>query len=183
MVEGIDIMADRDSSKELLDLWRKLIEAGTEVWAKAAEQSSGPDQPAPSASNATTSWRPFLDQQMTAWSQMQGQGPVNDGVLAFWKKSLDDWIAASSKAEAGTAEEGTSKATSELLGQLVGNSRQLMDLQERVERLEDKLVTLKNATERSGANRRSTSKPRPRSRPQGKSARSSRKKREGSDDA
>ncbi len=201
-------MADQTSSEELFALWQKQIQAGTEAWAKAAEQAQGFGQRPPAAPDPTMFWRPVLEQQMAAWAQMQGSGPVSPDVLALWKKFLDDWIETWSKAleqamgtdafaqmlgktldsflnAQGVAKKAAaqaSKASMETLGlpsrdQVTGISRQIMDLEDRIEWLEDKLVTLGETSERSGHNRHATPKKKARSKPKPGAPRATRKRR------
>ena len=79
------------SSQQLLDLWKKQVEEGSQAWLKMLGQ--GPAQPA----DPQAFWRPFMDQGMAAWSKLMTQGPPSADLMAQWKQFLDQWIAAWSK--------------------------------------------------------------------------------------
>ena len=166
-------MPDSAPSEDLFALWRKQMEASTEAWSKAVEQMAGQGQAPMSPPDPTVFWRQFTDQGAANWAGFQTAGPVDPDVLSQWKRFLDDWIAAWSKAleqAMGTeafgealgktldqfltlqgktqeAVQGSSKAALDALGlpskdQIIGLSRQLMDLEDRLEALEDQIGAL-----------------------------------------
>jgi len=85
-------MADT-ASQQLLDLWKRQVEEGTQAWLRMMGQGQAPTMPDPQAF-----WRPFMDQGMAAWSKVmtQGTSPSPD-LMAQWKQFLDQWIAAWSR--------------------------------------------------------------------------------------
>lgn len=86
-------MAD-NTSQQLLDMWKRQVEEGTQAWLRMMGQSA----PAASPMDPQAFWRPFMDQGMAAWSKVmtQGSGPSPD-LMAQWKQFLDQWIAAWSR--------------------------------------------------------------------------------------
>ena len=164
-------MAD-PTSDDLFAVWRKQVEAGTDAWIKSVQEMASQGQ-VPHPPDPTQFWRQFSNLGPMASTPFQGTGPIDPQALAQWKKFLDDWIAAWSRAleqamgtetfaealgktldqfltiqgKARQAVERSSKATIDALGmpsrdQVVGLSRQMMDLEDRLEGLEDKLDAL-----------------------------------------
>ena len=166
-------MAD-PTSDDLFAVWRKQVEAGTDAWIKSVQEMASQGQ-VPHPPDPTQFWRQFSNLGPMASTPFQGTGPIDPQALAQWKKFLDDWIAAWSRAleqamgtetfaealgktldqfltiqgKARQAVERSSKATIDALGmpsrdQVVGLSRQMMDLEDRLEGLEDKLDALRS---------------------------------------
>jgi polyhydroxyalkanoate synthesis regulator phasin len=78
------------ASQQLLDLWKKQMEDGTQAWLKMMGQGPPADPQA--------FWRPFMDPSMAAWSKVLTQGAASADLMAQWKQFVDQWIAAWSKA-------------------------------------------------------------------------------------
>jgi hypothetical protein len=154
-------MAD-PSTEQLINLWKRQIEEGTQAWLKLFGQGQAVDPQA--------FWRPFVDQGIAAWSKVMTQGSPSPDLLAQWKRFLDDWIAAWSKVleqamgtdafaqalgkqlETFLSAGGPGKRAAELsteaslaaLGipsraQVIGLAQQIVQLEEKVEGLEDRL--------------------------------------------
>jgi Poly(R)-hydroxyalkanoic acid synthase subunit (PHA_synth_III_E) len=88
-------MAD-NPSQQLLDMWKRQVEEGTQAWLRMMGPGSGP-APAP-AMDPQAFWRPFMDQGMAAWSKVMTQGTApSPDLMAQWKQFLDQWIAAWSR--------------------------------------------------------------------------------------
>ena len=187
-------MADPTSAPDdLFAMWRKQVEAGTEAWVKAAQEMASRGQ-VPHPPDPTQFWRQFSSFGPQGGSPFPfpfaGTGPIDPEVLAQWKRFLDDWLAAWSRAleqVMGTeafaetlgktldqflsvqarvrqATEHSTKAALESLGlpsreQVVGLSRQMMDLEDRIESLADQLDALGT---RPPAASTTTDPPRPR---------------------
>jgi polyhydroxyalkanoate synthesis regulator phasin len=82
-------MADT-ASQQLLDLWKRQVEEGTQAWLRMIGQVGQ----APTA-DPQAFWRPFMDQGMAAWSKVMTQGTApSPDLMAQWKQFLDQWIAA-----------------------------------------------------------------------------------------
>ena len=86
-------MAD-NPSQQLLDMWKRQLEEGTQAWLRMVGQA----QPPTPAMDPQAFWRPFMDQGMAAWSKVmtQGSAPSPD-LMTQWKQFLDQWIAAWSR--------------------------------------------------------------------------------------
>jgi Poly(R)-hydroxyalkanoic acid synthase subunit (PHA_synth_III_E) len=86
-------MADT-TSQQLLDLWKRQVEEGTQAWLRMMGQAPGSTP----TMDPQAFWRPFMDQGMAAWSKVmtQGSAPSPD-LMAQWKQFLDQWIAAWSR--------------------------------------------------------------------------------------
>jgi hypothetical protein len=86
-------MAD-NPSQQLLDMWKRQVEEGTQAWLRMMGQGQAP---AP-ATDPQAFWRPFMDQGMAAWSKIMTQGTApSPDLMAQWKQFLDQWIAAWSR--------------------------------------------------------------------------------------
>ncbi|MGH7316292.1 MAG: poly(R)-hydroxyalkanoic acid synthase subunit PhaE [Candidatus Rokuibacteriota bacterium] len=82
-------------SQELLDMWKRQVEEGTQAWLRMMGQA--PPAPPPSM-DPQAFWRPFMDQGMAAWSKVMTQGTApSPDLMAQWKQFLDQWIAAWSR--------------------------------------------------------------------------------------
>ena len=162
-------------SQQLLELWKKQIDEGTQAWLKMMGQGQTTDPQA--------FWRPFMDQGMAAWSKVMTQGTPSPDLMAQWKQFLDQWIAAWAKVleqAMGTeafaqamgkqlegflsvagpvkkAAEQHVEATLAGLGmpsrsQVVGLAWQLVQLEEKIDGMEDRLdAILKRVNELAAA--------------------------------
>lgn len=168
-------MADPTSDRDdLFAQWRKQVEAGTDAWIRTVRQmaSQGHVPPPP---DPMQFWRQFSNLGPMNAPPFPGAGPVDPEVLAQWKRFLDDWIGAWSRAlekamgteafaealgktldqfltiqgKARQAAERSGRAAIDAVGlpsreQVVGLSRQMMDLEDRLEALEDKIEDVRN---------------------------------------
>ena len=167
-------MADPTSPDDLFAMWRKQVEAGTAAWVEAARKMASQGH-VPNPPDPTQFWRQFSSFTPPGASPFPfpGTGPIDPELLAQWKRFLDDWLAAWSRAleqvmgteafaealgktldqflsvQAKTREatERSTRAAIETLGlpsreQVIGLSRQMMDLEDRIESLADKLDAL-----------------------------------------
>jgi hypothetical protein len=81
-------------SQQLLDMWKRQVEEGTQAWLRMMGQAQGPTPPM----DPQAFWRPFMDQGMAAWSKVMTQGTApSPDLMAQWKQFLDQWIAAWSR--------------------------------------------------------------------------------------
>ena len=93
-------MAD-NTSQQLLDMWKRQVEEGTQAWLRMMGQAqvptAMPNMPH-MAMDPQAFWRPFMDQGMAAWSKVMTQGTApSPDLMAQWKQFLDQWIAAWSR--------------------------------------------------------------------------------------
>jgi hypothetical protein len=85
-------MADT-ANQQLLDMWKRQVEEGTQAWLRMMGQGQAPTP----AMDPQAFWRPFMDQGMAAWSKLMTQGTPSPDLMGQWKQFLDQWIAAWSK--------------------------------------------------------------------------------------
>jgi hypothetical protein len=86
-------MAD-NPSQQLLDMWKRQVEEGTQAWLRMMGQAQAPTP----AMDPQAFWRPFMDQGMAAWSKVMTQGTApSPDLMTQWKQFLDQWIAAWSR--------------------------------------------------------------------------------------
>jgi hypothetical protein len=90
-------MAD-NPSQQLLDMWKRQVEEGTQAWLRMMGQAQAPTAAPNMAMDPQAFWRPFMDQGMAAWSKVMTQGTApSPDLMAQWKQFLDQWIAAWSR--------------------------------------------------------------------------------------
>ncbi|MGH7402258.1 MAG: poly(R)-hydroxyalkanoic acid synthase subunit PhaE [Candidatus Rokuibacteriota bacterium] len=83
-----------EPSQQLLDMWKRQVEEGTQAWLRMMGQAPTPTP----AMDPQAFWRPFMDQGMAAWSKVMTQGTApSPDLMAQWKQFLDQWIAAWSR--------------------------------------------------------------------------------------
>jgi hypothetical protein len=156
-----------DTSQQLIDLWKKQFEEGAQAWAKLLGQAPTPPPAAPDPAtfwrplteqwvqawarmfaqtplspDAGAQWKQFLDQSIDAWSRALGQAMQSDVFAQLLGRYLDQWLAAYAPARK-TMDQSLDTALQTLnlasRTQLSGLARQVVDLDERVERMEDTL--------------------------------------------
>jgi hypothetical protein len=159
-----------DPTKPLLDLWRKQFEEGTQAWARLLTQAPAAPAPPPDPTafwrplveqwvqawahmfaqtpvtpDVATQWKQFLDQSVEAWSQALGQAMQTDGFAQMLGRYLDQWLAVYSPARKAMDQSlDTALQTMNLASrsQLTAVARQIVELDERVERLEDGIAAI-----------------------------------------
>src|SRR6266851_2988274 len=122
-------MADAASPNQLFELWRKQFEEGAQAWTRLVGQASATPTPDP-----TAFWRPVLDQGVQTWAKLFAQTPTTPDLLTQWKQFLDQWIEAWNLPSRS---------------QLTAVAKQIVELEERIERLEDLIaVALRRLTDK-----------------------------------
>ncbi len=158
-------MTEQSANQKLFDLWKKQIEEGARTWARMTGQPQTID-PAqfwrpfmdqgmaawatlltqgPMTSDLLTQWKQFLDQWIGAWARVLEQAMGTEAFAQALGKYLDQWLSLQAPMKKLTEE--STEATLSALGipsrsQLTGIARQIMDLDDRIEGLEDRLNTL-----------------------------------------
>lgn len=172
-----------DSTQQLFETWKKQLEEGAETWARLLGRApAAPPDPiafwrplveqwaqawapafaqAPVTPDVLGQWKQLLDQSIDAWSRALGQAMNTDAFAQQFGRYLDQWLAAYGPAKKAMDQSlDTALQTLNLASrtQLTAVARQLVDLDERVERLEDsvgavlkRLDELVRALERPGA--------------------------------
>jgi Poly(R)-hydroxyalkanoic acid synthase subunit (PHA_synth_III_E) len=176
------------TTPQLLDIWRRQLELGAEVWTRMIAGT-----PLALDLNPIVYWRPVIDQMVMVWAQVLSQLPLPPDLVAQWKQFVDQWIEAWSRAfglvmgtEAFAQLFGQSldqlmavqapfrkvsatamETTLSVVGlpsrnQVTGVARQLVELEERVERLEDLVQAVLARLEKRGVNGRKEDRRTPR---------------------
>lgn len=157
-------------AQQLFDLWRKQIEEGTQAWARlvspqaaAAPPVSDPmaffrpammagvDQWArlfastPVPPEMMQQWKQFLDQWIEAWSKALGQVMATEPWAEMMGRTLDQWLNALGPVK--KAAQQNIDSVLETLNvasrtQLTNVARQIVELEERVERIEDGIAAV-----------------------------------------
>jgi Poly(R)-hydroxyalkanoic acid synthase subunit (PHA_synth_III_E) len=164
-------MANQQAN-QFFETWRRQLEEGTQAWARLVNQApTPPPDPlafwkpildhglqnwaklftqAPVTPDLLGQWKQFLDQWIEAWSRVLGQAMSTDAFAQLMGRSLDQWLAGQGPLKKSA--EQSLDATLQALNlasrsQLTGVARQIVDLDERVERLEDTLGALRARVE------------------------------------
>jgi hypothetical protein len=171
-------MTETPSSQQLFEVWKRQLEEGAKSWAQLMTQAPAPPpEPAsfwwkpmfeqglaqwarifaqtPVTPDLMTQWKQFLDQSIEAWSKALSQAMSTEAFAQMMGKTLDQWLAA--QAPAKRAAEQSVEAVLQTLhlpsrSQVAGVAKQIAELEERLERLEDALAA---------AGRRADMPPRP----------------------
>ncbi len=163
-------MADSSAtSQQLFDLWRKQFEEGTQAWARLVTQTPPPSSatdPAafwrpvldqglqtwarlmaqtPASPELMGQWKQFLDQWIEAWSRMLGQVMNTDQFAQFLGKTLDQqlgWQAPIKKASEQAIDGALQTLNLASRTQLTNVAKQIVELEERIERVEDGIAAV-----------------------------------------
>jgi hypothetical protein len=115
--------------------WRPVVEQWVQAWARAfAQTPAGPD--------VVAQWKQLLDQSIDAWSRALGQAMNTEAFAQQLGRYLDQWLVAYGPAKKAVDQSlDTALQTMNLASrtQLTAVARQIVELDERVERLEDGL--------------------------------------------
>jgi poly(hydroxyalkanoate) synthase III subunit E len=161
-------MADNSAAaQEVFDLWRKQFEEGTQAWTRLLTQTPLPptdplafwrpvlDQglgtwarlfaQSPASPDFMRQWKQFLDQWIEAWSRVLGQTMNTEAFAQLMGKSLDQFLSVQGPMKKAT-EQSVDAALQTLnlasRSQLTGVARQIVELEERIERIEDGLAAI-----------------------------------------
>jgi hypothetical protein len=155
-----------DSAQQLFALWKKQFDDGAEAWGRLMTQlpSAAPDAlwwkpmfdqwaaawarvfaQAPVGPEVIGQWKQFIDQSIEAWSRAFGQAMSTDAFAQALGRSLDQILAAQSPARKA-ADHSTESALQAFnvpsRAQVTNVAKQIIALEERLERLEDGLADL-----------------------------------------
>jgi hypothetical protein len=156
------------ASQQLFDLWKRQMEEGAQTWSRmmaAAGPTAPPDPTAfwrplmdqgvatwsrimsqgPASPDLIGQWKQFLDQWIEAWSKALGQAMGTEAFAQALGRYLDQWLVSQGPARKA-GEQGMETVLQSLglpsRGQVIGVARQLVELEERLERLEDGMTAL-----------------------------------------
>jgi hypothetical protein len=164
-------MAEEASTQALFDLWKRQVEEGTQAWARLVGQMGQSAQrpfpdplefwrpfmdqgiatwsrlllESPPGPEVLTQWKQFLDHWIQAWGKVLEQAMGTEAFAQALGKLLDQWL--SLQGPLRKASEQSAEATLQALGlpsrtQVVGIARQMLDLEDRIEGVEDRLGAL-----------------------------------------
>ena len=115
--------------------WRPVLDQGVQTWAKLFAQT-------PATPELLTQWKQFLDQWIDAWSKVLGQAMGTEQFAKLMGQSLDQMLvtAAPAKKVVDQQIEQTLQALNlPSRSQLTGIAKQLVELEDRIDRLEDSM--------------------------------------------
>jgi hypothetical protein len=161
-------MADSTAPNQLFDLWRRQFEESTAAWTRMAGQAAPPPPTDPTAfwrpvlnqgleqwarlfaqtpvsPDLAGQWKQFLDQWIEAWSKALGQAMNTEAYAQMMGKYLDQMLVAQAPARKA-AEQSIDGALQALnlpsRAQVTNVARQIVELEERIERLEDGITAI-----------------------------------------
>jgi hypothetical protein len=115
--------------------WRPVLNQGLEQWARLFAQT-------PMTPELATQWKQFLDQWIDAWSKALGQAMNTEAYAQMMGRYLDQWLVANAPLKKA-AEQQIDQILQTLnvasRSQLTGVAKQIIELEERLERMEDML--------------------------------------------
>lgn len=160
-------MADSAASQQLFDLWKKQFDEGTRAWSRLMTQLSPPSTDPlalwrPFLDQAFQTWAQFLaqtpltpetlaqgkqllDQWIEAWSTALGQLMATPAFAQMMGRSLDQWLAMQAPIKRATDDSLQNLLQALNLPtrtQVSGVAKQIIELEERIERLEDSVTRL-----------------------------------------
>jgi len=159
-------MADPAASQQLFDLWKRQLEEGAQAWTRLLGQQAPqapPLDPAafwrpvlnegletwarlfaqtPASPELLSQWKQFLDQWIEAWSRALGQAMGTEQFAKLINQQLDAMLAAQAPGRTmfdQQVEQMLQTFNLPSRAQLTGVAKQIVELEDRIERLEDKL--------------------------------------------
>lgn len=158
-------MADAATTNPLFEMWRKQFEESAAAWARmvAPAQTPPPTDPTafwrpvlnqgieqwarlfaqtPVTPDLAAQWKQFVDQWIEAWSKALGHAMNTEAYAGMMGRYLDQWLVAAAPMKKA-AEQQIDQALATLnvasRTQLTGVAKQIVELEERLERMEDSL--------------------------------------------
>jgi len=150
-------------STQFFDMWRRQLEESTQAWTRMVSQAppaAPPDPTAfwkpvlnqgleqwarmfaqtPASPDLMVPWKQFLDQWIEAWSRVLGQAMSTESFAKLMGGSLENWLAAQAplkKAGEQAVEQTLQGMNVASRTQLTSVAKQIVELEERLERVED----------------------------------------------
>jgi hypothetical protein len=112
-----------------------VLNQGLEQWARLFAQT-------PMTPDLVSQWKQFMDQWIEAWSKALGHAMNTDGYAQMMGKSLDQWLVANApikKAAEQQIDQALQVFNLASRTQLTAVAKQIVELEERLERMEDTL--------------------------------------------
>jgi hypothetical protein len=157
-------MADASTLNPMFELWRKQFEESAAAWARMVGQApASPTDPTafwrpvlnqgleqwarlfaqtPMTPDLVSQWKQFMDQWIEAWSKALGHAMNTDGYAQMMGKYLDQWLVANApikKAAEQQIDQALQVFNLASRTQLTAVAKQIVELEERLERMEDTL--------------------------------------------
>jgi poly(hydroxyalkanoate) synthase III subunit E len=161
-------MADASGPNQLFEQWRKQFEEGAQAWSRLITQTAAPtpsptsdptafwrpvlDQgvqtwaklfaQTPATPELLTQWKQFLDQWIEAWSKVLSQAMGTEQFAKMMGQSLDQMLVATAPAKKivdQQIEQALQALNLPSRSQLTGIAKQLIELEDRIDRLEDSI--------------------------------------------
>jgi hypothetical protein len=118
--------------------WRPVLNQGLEQWARMFAQT-------PASADLMAQWKQFLDQWIEAWSRVLGQAMATENFAQLMGRSLEGWLAAQApmkKAGEQALEQSLQALNLASRTQLTAVAKQVVELEERLERIEDGIAAV-----------------------------------------
>ncbi|MBI4634833.1 MAG: hypothetical protein HY727_00655 [Candidatus Rokubacteria bacterium] len=160
-------MADTASTQQLFDMWKKQVEEGAQAWARLVNQAPGAAadpfafwRPVieqglqtwsrtvgqiPLTPDLMGQWKQLVDQWIDAWSRALAQAMGTEGFAQMLGRYLDQWLVAQGPLKRATDQSVENTLVALNLPsrtQVTGIAKQIVELEERIEGLEDTISTL-----------------------------------------
>jgi hypothetical protein len=113
--------------------WKPVLDQGLEQWARMFAQT-------PASPDLMAQWKQFLDQWIEAWSRVLGQAMSTESFAKLMGGSLENWLTAQAplkKAGEQAVEQTLQAMNVASRTQLTSVANQIVELEERLERVED----------------------------------------------
>lgn len=162
-------MAETSPSQQMFEIWKRQLEEGAKSWAQLMTKGATPAPPDPAGfwwkpmfeqglaqwarifaqtpvtPELTSQWKQFLDQSIDAWSKALSQAMSTESFAQMMGKTLDQWLV--SQAPAKRLADQSVEAALQAFNlpsrtQVAGVAKQIVDLEERLDRLEDTIAAL-----------------------------------------
>lgn len=165
-------------TQQLFEMWRKQLEDGAQAWSKLLSQPAAAPATAdpmafwrpmveqwvqssarafsqtPMSPDLMAQWKQFLDQSIDAWSRALSQAMNSEAFAQMLGKYLDQWLVTTGPMKKA-AEQGVDQALQTLnlasRSQLTSVAKQIVELEERVERIEEAVSAVLRAVNRERA--------------------------------
>jgi hypothetical protein len=162
-------MTDPSPSQQMFEMWKRQLEEGAKSWAQIMSGGAAPAPPDPAGfwwkpmfeqglaqwarifaqtpvtPELSSQWKQFLDQSIEAWSKALSQAMSTEAFAQAMGKTLDQWLAGQAPAKR-LADQSVEAALQALnlpsRAQLTGVAKQVVELDERLDRLEDAIGAL-----------------------------------------
>ena len=174
-------MREPAGAEALFNFWKTQMEEATKIWARAVSQTQAADpaqfwrpvmDPAisawaevlargPVSPEVMGQWKQFLDQWIDAWGKALESAMQTDAFAQALGRYLDQWVAVQAPARKMASQ--MSESTAAALGVASGNDvaamrRQLTDLEDRLDDLQEQMHTLIRRSDAPGGQGRPRTK-------------------------